>query len=59
MLKAILNLKGAHRLTKNEQKSIQGGLIDCIDPATNMCKRYNRSCAPPCRIELIDPPIEP
>ncbi|WP_229335513.1 hypothetical protein [Flavobacterium sp. ALJ2] len=54
-----MNLEGAQQLTKNEQKSIQGGLIDCIDPATNRCKRYNRSCAPPCRIDLIDPPIEP
>jgi hypothetical protein len=59
MLKQILNLEGAHKLTKNEQKSIKGGLIDCIDPATNRCKSHSRSCAPPCRIDLIDPPIEP
>lgn len=59
MLKVILNLEGAQRLTKNELKSIQGGLVDCIDRFTNTCKRYHRTCAPPCGIELIDPPIEP
>jgi hypothetical protein len=59
MLKNILNLGGAQQLTKNEQKSIKGGLIDCIDLATNRCRSYSRACAPPCRIELVDPPIEP
>jgi hypothetical protein len=59
MLKNILNLEGAQQLTKNEQKSIKGGLINCIDPVTNRCKSYGRACAAPCRIELIDPPIEP
>lgn len=56
MLKAILNLEGAQRLTKNEQKSIQGGLVDCINPSTNQCRRYHKSCASPCGVQ---PPIEP
>ncbi|MEA9413925.1 hypothetical protein [Flavobacterium sp. PL02] len=54
MLKNISNLEGAQKLTKNEQKSIKGGLRDCIDPNTNQCKYYSLSCASPCR-----PGIEP
>lgn len=52
MLKNILNLEGAQEITKNEQKSIKGGLRDCIDPATNTCKYYSLACASPCRLEL-------
>jgi hypothetical protein len=52
MLKNILNLEGAQKLTRNEQKAIKGGLKDCIDPNTNLCKYYSISCAPPCR-ELL------
>lgn len=55
MLKKISNLEGAQKLTKNEQKSIQGGLMDCIDPSTNTCKRYHKSCAPPCGFQPIEP----
>lgn len=33
MLKNILNLEGAQKLTKNEQKSIKGGVFrECICP---------------------------
>jgi hypothetical protein len=38
MLKNILNLEGAQKLTKNEQKSIWGGDMppSCYDPETEM-----------------------
>jgi hypothetical protein len=38
MLKNILNLKGAQKLTKNEQKSIRGGDTppNCYDPETEL-----------------------
>jgi len=49
MLKNILKLQGAQELTKNEQKSIKGGLKDCIDPNTNTCKYISLNCASPCR----------
>ena len=52
MLKNILKLEGAQKLTKNEQKSINGGLKDCIDPTTNTCKYISLACANPCRPEL-------
>jgi hypothetical protein len=52
MLKNILKLEGAQKLSKNEQKSINGGLKDCIDPMTNTCKYISLACANPCRIEL-------
>ncbi len=31
MLKNILKLEGAQKLTKNEQKSINGGLTTCLE----------------------------
>jgi hypothetical protein len=52
MLKNILKLEGAQKLNKNEQKSINGGLKDCIDPTTNACKYISLACASPCRPEL-------
>jgi len=52
MLKKILNLDGAKTLSKNEQRSIKGGLKDCIDPATNTCRYYSIVCAPPCRYSV-------
>jgi hypothetical protein len=52
MLKNILKLEGAQKLSKNEQKSINGGLRDCIDPQTGMCKYISLSCANPCRFEV-------
>lgn len=54
MLKNILNLDGAQELSNQEQKTITGGLRDCIDPTTGACKYYSLSCAPPCRF-LIEP----
>ena len=53
MLKNILQLKGTQLLTKKEQKVISGGLKDCIDPATNVCKYLSFACANPCRPELL------
>jgi hypothetical protein len=35
MLKNILKLEGAQKLTKNEQKSINGGYIEPDDPECN------------------------
>lgn len=52
MLKNILKLEGAETLSKNEQKSIKGGLRDCIDPMTGACKYISLSCAPPCRFSI-------
>ena len=50
MLKNILKLEGAQKLTKNEQKSIKGGLA-CIDdqycPTGSKCVndcRYTNLC---------------
>ncbi|MDY8137900.1 hypothetical protein [Aquimarina sp. 2201CG5-10] len=41
MLKNILNLEGAQRLNKEEQKTISGGgrpgLLRCCDPAARCC----------------------
>ena len=54
MLKNILNLNGAQKLSDKEQKSINGGLRDCIDPMTGLCKYYSLACANPCRI-LLEP----
>jgi hypothetical protein len=41
MLKNILKLNGAQELTKNEQKSINGGKIAC--DATHLCPT-NQCC---------------
>ncbi|WP_136667728.1 hypothetical protein [Flavobacterium sp. H122] len=43
MLKNILNLEGAHQLSKNEQKSIQGGRIRC--KIGGVCTQYGIQCA--------------
>ncbi len=40
MLKNILNLDGAQPLSKNEQKSINGGITkECADAYSNGCNR--------------------
>lgn len=49
MLKNILNLEGAQQLSKNEQKSINGGLINCahdhnICPTGQCCKSIGNTC---------------
>lgn len=57
MKKSILNLKGAQELSKNEQRSIQGGKVDCgYNFRTKTCREYGLQCAQaPCRlIEFID-----
>ncbi|MEA9413928.1 hypothetical protein [Flavobacterium sp. PL02] len=43
MLKNILNLEGANKLTKNEQKSITGGEAK-FAPETGWCVSNNSSC---------------
>lgn len=37
MLKNILKLDGAQKLSKNEQKSINGGFIGCFNNSPNIC----------------------
>ncbi|MFV8347628.1 hypothetical protein [Flavobacterium sp. ZB4P13] len=37
MLKNILNLEGAQKLTKNEQKSINGGVPKLICSSPDIC----------------------
>ena len=38
MLKNILNLNGAQEISKNEQKSINGGITrQCVDAIANGC----------------------
>ena len=49
MLKNILKLDGAQQLSKNEQKSIKGGLINCannhdICPTGQCCKTIGNTC---------------
>ncbi|MEO8515831.1 MAG: hypothetical protein ABI426_03760 [Flavobacterium sp.] len=45
MLKNILNLEGTQKLTKNEQKNIQGGMIPsgCLkwNPITRVCSLWD------------------
>lgn len=43
MLRKILNLSGTVELTKNEKRSIQGGLA-CID---GVCPKQGTFCCPP------------
>jgi hypothetical protein len=55
MLKSILNLEGAQKITKREQKEITGGQIppdgECnsyviLSLDEESCKRYNRNYRP-------------
>ena len=43
MLKNILKLEGAQKLTKSEQKTIQGGRILC--KVNGVCTQYGFQCA--------------
>lgn len=43
MLKNILNLGGAQKLTKGEQKTIKGGRILC--KVNGVCTQYGNQCA--------------
>ncbi len=42
MLKKILNLEGAQKLTKNEQKTIKGGALQCY--VEGVCIEINFKC---------------
>ncbi|MEO8515839.1 MAG: hypothetical protein ABI426_03800 [Flavobacterium sp.] len=48
MLKNILNLEGAKKLTKNEQKAINGGIVPicCLvwNPRTRYCSEWDQAC---------------
>lgn len=48
MLKSILKLKGTQQLSKNEQKSINGGKVPtcCLtwNPITRYCSKWDQSC---------------
>lgn len=48
MLKNILNLQGAQKLTNNEQKIITGGRVPlcCLqwNPTTQYCSKWDYSC---------------
>ena len=51
MLKNILKLDGAQQLSKNEQKEINGGKINCannhnICPTGQCCKTPGNYCGP-------------
>lgn len=50
MLKNILNLEGAQKLTKNEQKSINGGIRI---PKEDVCSCYSVSWADPSDLNSI------
>lgn len=58
MLKNILNLDGAQQLTKNEQKSINGGIIlPCVDSG-KVCTDIGNAACPRgqgCFIQDSDP----
>jgi hypothetical protein len=48
MLKNILKLSGAQKLTKGEQKSINGGKVPlcCLvwNPITRVCSSWDQAC---------------
>jgi bacteriocin-like protein len=39
------NLTNGKKLNKKELRSITGGLMQCIDPQTGLCRSYGRQCA--------------
>jgi hypothetical protein len=43
MLKNILKLEGAQKLTRSEQKTISGGRIQCM--VNGICTQYGLQCA--------------
>lgn len=45
MLKSILQLKEVKKLERKELKTIHGGKLRCIDPATGQCTQYGLMCA--------------
>jgi hypothetical protein len=55
MLKNILKLDGAQQLSKNEQKTINGGKIRCTDSYNGPCLQTGIKCAEErCRVILLD-----
>ncbi len=52
------NLNKGKKLNKKELRSVTGGLMRCLDPATGLCTSIGLGCFErQCRI-IIDPPIE-
>lgn len=39
------NLTNGKKLNKRQLRSITGGLMQCIDPQTGLCRSYGRQCA--------------
>ena len=58
MLKNILKLEGAQKLTKAVQKSVQGGKKQCRDAFTGQCKEIGKQCAESDCQGIIIEPIE-
>ncbi len=53
MLKNILKLEGAQKLTKNEQKTIQGGRKQCW--RNGACIEFGLQCAETvCRLPILE-----
>ncbi|UOX34504.1 hypothetical protein LXD69_03090 [Flavobacterium sediminilitoris] len=56
MKQSILTLSGAQELSKNEQKSIKGGLYNCDVNGDKVCEQVGRHCAQLyCRFIEIEP----
>lgn len=52
------NLNNGKKLNKKELRSITGGLLRCIDPATGLCTTVGNSCFErKCRT-ILDPPLD-
>jgi hypothetical protein len=58
MLKNILKLEGAQKLTKNEQKSISGGLAGCHMYFFEYCTTTQGACTDPKYISYCKPCCE-
>lgn len=46
------DLSNGKKLNKKQLRSIKGGLQQCVDPETGLCKAYGRRCAEPECFEL-------
>lgn len=52
------NLNNGKKLNKKELRSITGGLLQCIDPATGFCTTIGPKCFERrCQI-IIHPPLD-
>ncbi|MDV7699337.1 hypothetical protein N6B72_20655 [Chryseobacterium soli] len=50
----ITDLQNGKKLNKKQLRSVNGGLMMCIDPKTNGCRIISKGCADPqCRPDLI------